>query len=664
MGVQSPTGETQRFTYEAAGHVVRAEAGQQLVEFRYTPLSQLAHRRQGGQQTAFAYDREGRLTQLTNARGEAYRFGLDAAGQVAEEVGFDGLTRRYERDLAGRVTQLSRPAGRSTAYVYDAAGRVVAVVNNETERTTYRYRPDGALLEAATADHTIEFERNAAGQVLTETQNGHAVRSRYDETGQRVALSSSLGASVQFERDQQGQVVRTQAGAWQSVVGRDAQGLEVQRQLSGGLRLAWQHDAQGRPLSQRITAGGSASRQRRYQWQGADKLVEVEDSLTGITQFTYDALGALTGATYGDGEPELRQPDAVGNLFRTKECTDRRYGKGGQLHEASGTRYKYDEEGNLIRKSLPNGQQWHYAWDGAGQLAEVQRPDGYAVTFTYDGLGRRVSKRFRGKVTRWVWDGDVPLHEWHELEVGPGAGSVGEVITWLFEDDSFAPTAKLTAAGAQSVVCDHLGTPLELYDGRGRQTWQAQLDSYGAVRQGQGQAQDCPFRYQGQYEDVETGLHYNRFRYYDPEVGQYISQDPIGLHGWSAPYAYVTNTSARIDPLGLFDLYRSMSRAEYYDIKANGWKPGGGSMEGKWFAESYETAHTWGQTMKHGTDAKFYVVKVHVPDNVAEAAFKHANLDGIGDARYLEVDVLNQHATLTEIHAVRAKSIMPPVECP
>jgi RHS repeat-associated protein len=162
---------------------------------------------------------------------------------------------------------------------------------------------------------------------------------------------------------------------------------------------------------------------------------------------------------------------------------------------------------------------------------EVKRPDGYAVTFGYDALGRRVSKRFRGRVTRWVWDGDQPLHEWAELVVGPGPGSVAELTTWLFEEGSFIPVAKLTGQAAQSVVSDHLGTPLALYDGRGQVTWEMALDSYGAVRQGKGKAQDCPFRYQGQYEDVETGLYYNRFRYYDPQTGGYISQDPIRLGG-------------------------------------------------------------------------------------------------------------------------------------
>ena len=72
------------------------------------------------------------------------------------------------------------------------------------------------------------------------------------------------------------------------------------------------------------------------------------------------------------------------------------------------------------------------------------------------------------------------------------------------------------------------------------------------MRQGLGRAQDCPFRYQGQYEDVETGLYYNRFRYYDPEVGMYISQDPAKLRGGGKLYSYVDNPNTHIDPLGLF----------------------------------------------------------------------------------------------------------------
>jgi RHS repeat-associated protein len=553
---QKPTGEVQQLTYDAMGSVVRTTNGPQEITYAYSPLGQLSLRQQGGQQVQFAYNHEGQLTQVRNEVGETYQFQLNAAGQVAQEIGFDGLTRRYERDLAGRVTYVERPAGRTTAYAYNGTGQVAEVVHNGTERTTFRYRADGVLLEAATDTTTVTYERDALGRVVREVQDGYDIRSTYNALGQRLELSSSLGAQVNLERDALGQVRQTTAGAWQSLVGRDAEGLELHRQLSGGLRQDWEHDAAGRPTSQRLSLGSRVERRRRYRWQGADQLTEIEDSVAGPTRYTYDALGSLTGAVYANGTQDVRQPDAVGNLFRTAARTDRTYGPGGQLQRAGGMRYQYDAEGNLTRKALPDGQQWHYAWDGAGQLAKVTRPDGYAVTFAYDALGRRVSKRFRGRVTKWVWDGDKPLHEWTELEVGPGAGSAGEVLTWLFEEDSFAPLAKLTTQGAYSVVCDHLGTPLSLHDAQGVTTWELQLDSYGSVRQGRGRAQDCPFRYQGQYEDVETGLYYNRFRYFDPQTGAYISQDPIGLEGnKSNLYGYVDDPTTYVDVFGLNGRY-------------------------------------------------------------------------------------------------------------
>jgi RHS repeat-associated protein len=563
--VRDVDGTVQSFVYDAEDNVLEARSAERAVQLTYTPLNQVATRSEAGTQVRFGYDAEGRLTSLHNEHGEAYEFTLDAAGRVVSERGFDGLTRHYGRDAAGRVTHIERPAGRTTAYAYDQAGRVTEVTHNGEAHASYRYRADGTLLEARNAGAKVEFERDLLGRVLSERQNGHEVASRYDVQGQRLRLTSTLGADVQLERDAWGQVRRLQTNAWQSVIERDADGLEVYRQLSGGVRTAWRRDALGRPTSQLISAAdGPLERRRRYQWQGADRLSDIDDTLLGATRYEYDAWGNLAAAHYADGTQELRQPDAVGNLFRTAERTDRQYRKGGRLREANGTRYRYDAEGNLVRKTRPDGKEWRYAWDGAGQLVRVTRPDGYAVTFSYDALGRRVSKRFRGKVTRWVWDGDVPLHEWSELEVGPGAGSTNDVITWLFEEESFAPVAKLTAQGSYSVITDHLGTPLELYDEQGGKTWQAQLDSYGGVRQGQGKAQNCPFRYQGQYEDVETGLYYNRFRYYDPESGSYISQDPIGLEGGSNLYSYVKDPLLWIDAFGLNQIFAKQGDIDEY----------------------------------------------------------------------------------------------------
>ena len=101
-----------------------------------------------------------------------------------------------------------------------------------------------------------------------------------------------------------------------------------------------------------------------------------------------------------------------------------------------------------------------------------------------------------------------------------------------------------------SIVSDYLGTPLQAYDKQGNKVWEQELDIYG--RQRKRPSAFIPFKYQGQYEDAETGLYYNRFRYYDPNAGSYISQDPIGLAGGNPTlYACVKDSNNEIDVYGL-----------------------------------------------------------------------------------------------------------------
>jgi RHS repeat-associated protein len=124
--------------------------------------------------------------------------------------------------------------------------------------------------------------------------------------------------------------------------------------------------------------------------------------------------------------------------------------------------------------------------------------------------------------------------------------------TWLFDPETFAPASKIVGDKYYSIITDHLGTPLSMYDETGVQTWGAELDIYGIVKNLQGEQSDCPFRFPGQYEDGEIGLYYNRFRYYDATSGEYVSQDPIRLSG-SNPnlYGYGFDVNVQVDLLGL-----------------------------------------------------------------------------------------------------------------
>ena len=313
---------------------------------------------------------------------------------------------------------------------------------------------------------------------------------------------------------------------------------------------------------------------RRYTWDMGNRLLVARDEISGrVARYDYDEFDNLISAEYergGEVERLYRVPDRMGNLFESCEKDDRKYDASGRLAEDREHFYHYDCEGNLVFKEFKEmalrggiiapinkerletelgirfrafGTGWRYDWQSDGMLARVVRPDGKEVSFAYDALGRRIRKSFAGTTTHFVWDGNIPLHEWTEE-------AEENVVTWLFEQDTFVPAAKLVANGdCFSIVSDYLGTPLQAYDKQGDKVWEQELDIYG--RQRKRPSAFVPFKYQGQYEDAETGLYYNRFRYYDPNAGSYISQDPISVAGGLNVYSYVYDTSTWIDILGL-----------------------------------------------------------------------------------------------------------------
>ncbi len=129
---------------------------------------------------------------------------------------------------------------------------------------------------------------------------------------------------------------------------------------------------------------------------------------------------------------------------------------------------------------------------------------------------------------------------------------------WIYEPGSFIPVAKVSGEELWYVTTDHLGTPRELFSEDGqRVVWRADPGLWGRVEPDVPVANDdrppasCAIRFQGQWEDEESGLHYNRFRYYDPEATQYLSPDPIGLAGGVRPQGYVADPNGWVDPLGL-----------------------------------------------------------------------------------------------------------------
>ena len=311
------------------------------------------------------------------------------------------------------------------------------------------------------------------------------------------------------------------------------------------------------------------------------------DGITGgRTTYAYDAVGSLMSARYEDGTDDYRMPDAAGNVFRSRDRRDREYGKGGRILRDRHYDYLYDVEGNLILKTPRRGLTQHqnhevseesgthvawqtgdyaYEWYGNGMLKEVRLPYGKTVRFEYDALGRRTAKLFNGHVFRYLWDGNVMVQEWQYEEKDRPQHSIDEfgrirmlgdepvenLVTWVYEEGSYVPVAKIQNGERYTIISDYMGRPVEAYNSYGNVVWQADYDIYGDLRNRKGIRDFIPFRQLGQYEDNETRLYYNRFRYYDPRIGNYISQDPIRLAGNNPTlYGYVGDCNTIIDFFG------------------------------------------------------------------------------------------------------------------
>ena len=207
-----------------------------------------------------------------------------------------------------------------------------------------------------------------------------------------------------------------------------------------------------------------------------------------------------------------------------------------------------------------------YEWYGNGMLKEVRLPYGKTVRFEYDALGRRTAKLFNGHVFRYLWDGNVMVQEWQYEEKDRPQHSIDEfgrirmqgeepvenLVTWVYEEGSYVPVAKIQNGERYTIISDYMGRPVEAYNSYGNVVWQADYDIYGDLRNIKGIRDFIPFRQLGQYEDDETRLYYNRFRYYDPRIGNYISQDPIRLAGNNPTlYGYVGDCNIWSDVFGL-----------------------------------------------------------------------------------------------------------------
>jgi RHS repeat-associated protein len=574
LEMENPATAIQHLAYDAEGNVTEVRDQTRSLKLTHA-RRRIVRREEAGASSEFEWNTEGRLIAVVNERRERYSVVLDGAGREREETGFDGRRRIYLRDVAGRVVKAILPSGRQSDSKYDAMGRLVEVKHSDGTFARFEHDPAGLIVAAENESGRVEIAYDAGWRSVAERVNGHEVRSTYGADGGRAGMTTSLGGRVAVSRGAAGEPTAMFLGPAEDPVRPldpairfefDVLGMERVRRYSNGIDIEWDRDVAGRTRTRRTFQRPAPDRPlgtpteafprheiaaQTYQWRGDDQIAAILDPTDGSRYFDHDDRGRLI-AERRFGQVIERAMDPAGNVYRTADGGDRQYGEGSRLQVADGSRYEYDEDGNQTLRIDPDGSTWKYAWNGHGALREVERPDGVRIQFEYDAFARRTFKRVVGndgamkQETAFVWDGHVVVHE-IDSEQG--------LTTWHWEPDMCAPVAKEKAGRRWTIATDHLGTPIEMHNNRGTLVWKMRLDIFGSPTFPIGSPRDCPWRWPGQYEDIEHGAYYNGTRYYAPDRGSFLSPDPAGLYAGLNLYKYVSDPLTWIDLLGLTGTY-------------------------------------------------------------------------------------------------------------
>ncbi|NHZ39904.1 RHS repeat-associated core domain-containing protein [Massilia aquatica] len=621
--VTLPDGSVESFVYNAAGHLTERRYGAERINrWVRNARGQVLEAIDAAQRHLhYRYDVQGRVVEMEAGAAARYRFEYDSANRLTREIRPDGMERLLRYDAAGNLVEIEKIGAplagqaerprRSTRFERDKMGRLLARL---TASATSRYAWDqqdrllggarvpteaGAALGVVAS--SVHFDYDAAGRLVAEHGAEGTVGYAFDELDNLTTLNLPHGQRIDTLTYGSGHVHQIRSA--QHIISdfeRDDLHREVQR-TQGRLVQRMGYDALGRRAWQASGphAGGVGRQQgdlwRDYRYSPAGELAGQRDKLRGSIDFQYDPAGHLQRETRTDEQREEQFAwDAAGNLLDAGAAgKSRGQVEGNRLRVWQDIRFDYDAWGNVALKRKGAHQVQHFSFDAEDRLIGIRTETVRGLVemrFEYDALGRRIAsteaRTDSGGMThverkRFVWQGLRMVQEVRE----------GGVSSYVYNPDAaYTPLARIDAvigAAMAAVAIDNarqgtrvfhfhtdlVGAPLEVTDEAGQIAWAGKYKAWGKVEAGEDAALvariDQPLRFPGQYEDQATGLHYNTFRYYDPDVGRYISQDPIGLDGGANLYAYAPNPSGWMDPLGW--VHESTPGYFVYEL----WAPGG-----------------------------------------------------------------------------------------
>lgn len=483
-----------------------------------------------GRTVRYSYDGRGRVGVITDGLGGLIRFGYDNRGNLVALTDQRGNTTTYSYDELYRPIARRDPLGRPSSVAYDANNNVAENIDRLGRRVVFSYDVLDRMTRASYVDDVVDHVYDAASRLvrIDDTQGG-SIGWAYDEAN-RVTSETSPAGVVNYSYNSASQRGSMTASDRQTVsYGYDFAG-RLQTITQGAETFTYGYDLLSRRSSLQRPNGVTTA----YGYDGVNQLVRLMHAKTGsapIEDFRYtynldDEIASITSLVSANVLPPAKTTSTADAANRITQFGTATYG--------------FDLDGQTTAKTDAQGMTT-YQWDARGRMIRATLPNGQVITYGYDPLGRRASRTEGGVNTTFLYDG---------ADVVMDIGSDASMVDYL-NGAGIDEKLRQTKSGSNLYFTEDLiGSTTGLLDAGGNVVEKMQYEAFGASA---GTAL-TRYGYTGREQDSATRLIYYRARWYDPQLGRFLSEDPSLFEtGTMNLYSYARNDpNTNRDPNGLW----------------------------------------------------------------------------------------------------------------